>query len=257
MHVSVRHSAKYWISVLGAICLAGCATHRAAQLEHKIPDADAKKQAILADIQTNAAQLQSMAALANFTFVQRKDDTRSFQGSVMFKQPDKLYVRGNHYPSGAKIFEMASNGSQWYADFAMDNQFYSSRQEHAGLAVTPLDIARELFFPDDWKDAAQIILTKYDTNTGQAELLIRAKKSLVRKVALAGPPWTVVESVMLDHLGREVVKTSRGAYHEENGIRFPFDIRAEFPTENASVTCIIRKAKFNSTDIPEDLFITR
>jgi hypothetical protein len=229
--------------VLVASGLTGCKSLGARMERGALPPGAPTEQQVLSDLAANDGKIQSISE-SNATMSLKSPRLKATQvvsADIKFERPDRLRIVGRQRAFRTEVFRITSVGSEFVVDIPSEGP---PTYRHAGetiegvpFTVSPSDIARELFLPEDWSQLTKddVRVTGYDPAAGQATLEVGPKGHPWRRVAVAGPPWHVVLSERLDEQGQVVARTTLSDYREYDGLRFPATLDAVFPTEETEL----------------------
>ena len=253
--------ARAVVAVLLCASVLGC-TRLGERLEPVSLGAGAPEvQDVLKDLAANDSAIANFKATGAFTLESPElKGVRSFrEGFIAFRRPADLCVIGRKY-LGAAVFRLTCVGSEFLIEFPATHEepYYRMEGEHFSsvrFAVSPSDIAREMFLPETWAEVkpGDVRLTDYDAAKQTATVEVGPKRAPRRRMTVAGPPWHVVRSERLDEKGRTLAITTKEKYTQIEGVLFPTDIDARFPTEETRMTFGMRKV-WPNTPLDESLF---
>lgn len=215
---------------------------------------------ILAALAENDHAIQSFRAAGSFKLESPDfEAVKVFKdGAIAFRRPADLSVRGRN-ALGMEIFRLTSVGSEFLIDFpaSRDKPYYRVEGEQFAsvpFSVSPSDIAREMFLPENWDELKkrEVRLLDYDPQTTTAILEIGPRNAPRRRVTVMGPPWVVVKNERIE-AGQVVAVTAKDDYRDAGGVRFPAFIDAWFPGEKTRLTFEMRKISPNA-EIDNSLF---
>ena len=240
--------------------LAGCAHLGDAYVPEQVIEGAPDMATVFGDLAANDDLVNSFEAKGKIVLRSEVEaDQLLPQATVAFQRPDKLYAKGVHR-IGAQAFEIVGNGEDFYIDLRNHEPYYGTegqRIEGIPFAVSPADVAREMFLPEDWSEidagAVHVEAVEQAETATFATFTLGPKRRPYRRVVVSGPPWIVDRTERLDKQGRPVVITYRSDYRIIDGIRFPSTIEAVFPTEAARVRFELRDIKMNA-ELDEHLF---
>lgn len=208
---------------------------------------------VLRDLAANDAAVQNFRAGGTFTFISPEvEGAVRGRGRVVLERPDKLHVSGRHRVTGVKVFELTCVGQEFLLEFPTEDLRYYQLQGEpsAGMPfpVLPTAIAGEMFFPEPWRDRRprRVQLVGYQQSTGEAVLQIDLPKRRQRRIVVAGPPWVLVRSELLDEHGNVTARTMLSGYRDLDGIRFPTRVEAEFPREQTRMIIAMHNIRINT-----------
>ncbi|HRT19522.1 MAG TPA: hypothetical protein P5318_05285 [Candidatus Hydrogenedentes bacterium] len=246
------------------ICLLACACSRLGPHVEQgvLPPGAPPIAAILGDLAANDQAIRNFKAKGAFTLASPDlAAVKSFDdGFVAFRRPADLCVIGRKY-LGAAVFRLTCVGSEFLIEFpaAPEEQPYyrleGEQFDSVPFSVSPSDIAREMFLPEDWAELREneVRMAAYDETKQQATIVIGRGKTPRRIVSVIGPPWVVSHSERLDEDGRTLAVTLKNQYVDVEGIRFPSRMEVEFPLEQTRMTLDLRKV-WPNTELGADWF---
>ncbi|MCH8204412.1 MAG: hypothetical protein IID09_04565 [Candidatus Hydrogenedentes bacterium] len=224
---------------------------------------------ILRDLAANDDRISNFRGAGTFTIESPEfDAVKKFRGSIKFQRPADLFVQGNHRITNIPLFKLTCVGAEFLMEFpgSQDQSFYQlegERYDDVPFSVSPSDIVREMFLPEEWdeigrKDARVIA---FDPEKNIATLSIGPSAAPRRWIEVAridpeNPTWVVVRNVRLDETGRVIAETRLAGYNAIGTAMFPTEIDAWFPTEATRMTFKMRNIRLN-TDLPPDTFDLR
>lgn len=228
-----------------------------------LPEGSPTVEAILADLSANDSKIHSFRDKQTLLTMKspKLKATQVVSADVAFERPDKLYIVGRQRAFRGVAFRIRSVGGEYVVQVPSEDAVYTSRNAErirgVPFSVSPSDIARELFLPEDWGalDGDSVRVADYDPATQTATLLIGSRRAPERRVQVAGPPWHVTVSERLAKNGEVFARTVRSEYGEWGGIRFPTRIEATFPEQETELRLDkIDNPKFNEP-LEGDLFV--
>lgn len=248
-----------------AVCIlfmCGC-THLGQRVTQGVlPPGAPSTATILADLAGNDRSITSFKAKGAFTLASPDlAAVKSFDdGFVAFRRPADLCVIGRKY-LGAAVFRLTCVGSEFLIEFPAtpeEQPYYrleGEQYDSVPFSVSPSDIAREMFLPEEWADLRpnQIRVTMYDPATQTATITVGPAKTPRRIVTVKGPPWVVARSERLDETGKTLAITTKDDYGDVEGVRFPAKVDVEFPLEQTRMTLELRKV-WPNIELSPDFF---
>lgn len=256
---SVR--SRFYPIVCAALLLAGCARLGERVQVAALPPGAPGAAAILEGLAHNDAAIKNFKAKGSmslaspdFAGVKTCDD-----GLVAFRRPDSLCVIGKKLVVGVAVFRITSVGKESLIEFPAtpeEEPYYSNEGEQFGnFSVSPSDIAREMFLPEDWQSIKpkEFRLTAYDESRQEATVEIGSKRALRRMIVVTGPPWRVIRSTRLDKDGGVVATAVMEDYRDIDGVQFPAKVDASFPEQQTRMTIEMRKI-WTNTKLEDALF---
>lgn len=254
--------------VVNAMVFAGCRGGLVRPERSILPPGAPEARSILSDLAANDAKIRTFYE-SNTVLTLSSSRLKAKQvvnAEVAFERPDKLYIVGRQRAFRTVAFRLVSVGPEYAVEVPRDREYFFSREgekvKGVSFAVSPSEIARELFLPEDWERIAEenARVSSYDPATGQATLLLGAPRRPTRRIEVgrpdAGAPWVLLKSERLNARGHVYARSARSAYGVWDGIRFPRSIVADFPQQKTQVRLEqIDNPKFNSDDVKDALFV--
>ncbi len=248
------------------LLVAGCVSNQSSVDPMAAPDGAPASAAILSDLARNDALIDTLRAGASVVLESPDlEATQSFStGSVRFQRPGNLYVQGNHRITNTPLFKLRASGREFLIEVPANyTQNYISLEgewfDGVPFSVSPADIARELFLPEDWGDLSpdDVRIMAYDEETGRTTLAIGPRDAPRRLVEVAhvdpaNPAWVVVRNSRLSPEGTILAEATLGEYVVIDGIRIPTALVAEFPTEATRMELNLRNVRLNVEVAPAD-----
>ena len=224
---------------------------------------------ILRDLAANDAHVKNFRGAGTFTLESPEfDAVKKFRGSIKFRRPSDLYVQGNHRITNIPLFKLTCVGSEFLMEFpgSQDRSFYQfegTRYVDVPFSVSPSDIAREMFLPEDWRriKRREVRVLRVGVDGNVAILEIGPKNAPRREIEVArvnpeNPRWVVVKNTRLADTGDVIARTTLEGYSAIGAALFPTSIDAWFPTEQTRMTFTMRNIRLN-TNLPNEDFDIR
>jgi len=245
-----------------ALGTSGCATSGArlggSVQQTLLPEGTPTPEEILGDLAQNDAALESFRATGKFIVKspQLEETLLLPQSTIVFRRPSDISVVGRKM--GSPVGRLTCVGEEFLLEVATRHEYVhgdrGARFESVSEEVSPADIARETFLPEAWSSlgAERVRMVDYVAAEQRAtfEILAPRGRKVHRRVEVTGPPWVVRRSELLDERGRTVAITTKEDYRDNNGVRFPAEIRSEFPGENAFMEYAMKTFTPNETPDP-------
>lgn len=256
---------RRWSGIGGILCavtLCGCARlDNRLQRGDRPPGAPAEE-AILSELAAEDQQIETFLVRNALLTVEspRLKATQKVSAEIAFRRPDRLHIVGRQQAFRNVVFRLTSVGREFMVDIPREGEPTYRREgetvEGVPFAVSPSDIARELFLPEDWSRLRRndVRLIHYDPATATATLEVGPRNRPRRRMVVQGPEWHVVMTERLNDAGEVFARTLRSDYRVWDGIRFPGVIVAEFPTLETTLRLEkINRPRFNEP-LEDDLF---
>ena len=143
-------------------------------------------------------------------------------------------------------------GKEFLLELPTEDTFYYSlegeRVSAVDFSVSPSDIAREMFLPEDWGKIPEkrVQLTAYDEAAQLATLEIHDDAGrMTRRLLLHGVPWVITRNERFDAEDRLVAITEMGDYRDFEGVHMPAWVEAVYPSEETSMRLEFRQLRPN------------
>ena len=249
----------FTLLALGAGCAhSGRGSLGTAVQQDTLPQGTPDAGTLLADLAANDAGIQQFRASGKFILKspQLQETLLLPQSSITFRRPSDLCVTGRKM--GSPVGRLTCVGEEFLLEVATKHEYLQgargARFDSVSREVSPADIARETFLPEDWSALGpeRVRMTGYDAAGQRAtfEVLDARGRKAHRRVEVTGPPWVVRRSELLDADGVAVAITTKDDYRDNAGARFPAEIRSEFPGENAFMEFSMKSFTLNETVDP-------
>jgi hypothetical protein len=163
------------------------------------------------------------------------------------------------------MFKLWSVGNQFLLEFPRNKRdsyysFEGARVDSVPFPVSPSEIAREMFLPEDWSALpdreVHLVERESDGEAIRIEIGPRSRPRRLLSVTLYGtenPAWVIVRNERVNDLGQTIAVTTMGEYILIDGIRFPTRLETVFPIEETRMLLELRKPRVN-TDIEDSTF---
>lgn len=246
-----------------AIMAGGCASRGGPRLgtavqQAPLPEGTPEPTAILADLAANDAAISTFRATGKFIVKspQLEETLLLPQSAITFRRPSDISVTGRKM--GSPVGRLTCVGEEFLLEVATRHEYIhgdrGARFASVSEEVSPADIARETFLPEDWSRLGpeRVRMVDYTATDQRAtfEVLAPRGRKVHRRVEVTGPPWVVRRSELLDQRGNTVAITTKDDYRDHAGVRFPAEIRSEFPGENAFMEYSMKSFTLNETPDP-------
>lgn len=216
---------------------------------------------------SNQEAIRSVSAAASFTLESPElEAIQKFRrGSIRFRRPSDLFVIGRHRVTNQAVFKLWSVGDQFLLEVPLRKRqnYYKlegEKFESVPFSVSPVDIVREMFLPEDWSALGRrdVRIVAHTGEGGSRRIEIGPKPRPRRWVdvgrfGIENPAWVVVRNELLDDSGRTIAVTTMDEYILVDGVRFPARVEAVFPIEETRMLLNFRNVRINK-DIPDDTF---
>ena len=135
-------------------------------------------------------------------------------------------------------------------------------QANVPADVSPSDVAREMFLPEDWGSLKRRQRRIVSANPNKETLTITVgpekaphRRLVVGRVGETVGSWAVLRSELLEEGGMPVAIVTREEYHRKEGVLFAEHVRAWFPKQRARLTFDMRNIRMNR-DLDEQKLFT-
>jgi hypothetical protein len=245
-------------AVFLCVSLTGCAGVGTPVISQSFLTREPVLGSILADLAANDTAIRDFRGAGTFTLESPEFDARRrFRGSIRFRRPADLYVQGNHRLTNMTLFKLISVGDEFLMEFPTDKEqsFYQisgEEFEDVPFSVSPSDIVREMFLPEVWSDlrSRQVRVVDSDSSTGSVVLEIGPRRNPKRRLTVMQmgrpePRWVWVRSERIAD-GKRIAITEAAKYSTLDGVLFPTQVDAFFPTEETRMTFVMRNIRLNT-----------
>jgi hypothetical protein len=263
-----RHPKPFFTAIAPflAVMLAGCVTKPQTVPLGEIPAGAPTAAAILADLERTDREIENFRGAVTYELESPLLDGRKrFRGSVRFRRPHDLYVEGNHHITRIPVFKLMCVGPEFLMEFPgnRSENFYQiegNLYDDVPFSVAPSDIAREMFFSEDWAAlrTRDVRLVGFDSVSGVASLEILDRGTVRRRITVqraAGDPgrWVVIRNHRFNDQGLLIAETTLDGYMTDGEVVFPTRVEAWYPTEETRMSMELRNVRPN-TVIEDSVF---
>lgn len=225
------------------------------------PGAPAVKD-ILDSLAKNEAALHSFRAAGTIMVqIPEVEATQiSRESSLLYQAPDRLNVIGRRY--GTRGIELTYVDDAFLLEFPTKKEYCYRDREESFETLSSAEIVREMFQPERWTELSErmVRMTSFSETDQTAELeLWTGGRHPWRKRVLQvqGAPWVLLSNTLFNQEGNVIAKTTKTAYHEQEGIRYPTEIESTFPGEDAWMRFLMRRVDINQEVEPSVFDLTR
>lgn len=271
-----RAAAAATCALAAALALiSGCVGRTPPPMRGHVPAGPPEVRQILDELAAAEAALSSFRASGRCILESPElTGARKCNVVIEFRRPADLRARGWHHATGAEVFLLVCAGEDFLLDLPMDRKRYRRVDDillgDAPFSVSPPDIVRELFSPEDWPalpDEA-VTLEDYRVDADGATAVLRMESRrwftedgdpLARRVTVFGRPWVLTGSELLDADGLVLAGAYWPAAHYRllDGLRFPTRMEAVFPGERTRLEFRLDREPERNIEINPDLDDTR
>ena len=255
---STLRTAYLLAGVLLILAGAGCVRLGTVVETITLPPGTPSVESILAGLAENEDALRSFRAAGTIMVkIPEIEATQiSRESSLHYQAPSSLNIVGRRY--GTRGIELTYVDDAFLLEFPTRREYCFKETEAAFETISSADIVREMFRPEDWRNLSEeeVRITRYDeeTQTVEAEVWEPGRRPWRRRViSVQGAPWVLLENILLGRDGSVIARTTKRAYHEQNGIRYPTEIECTFPGEEAWMQFNMRRVDIN-LDLDQAMF---
>ncbi|MFP6582390.1 MAG: hypothetical protein VCD00_07510 [Candidatus Hydrogenedentota bacterium] len=224
---------------------------------------------ILADLEANDKAIHSFQGAGRF-FLESPNFSakRKFRGSLRFQRPNQLHVEGRDRLANITVFRLICVNDEFLMEFPRrkEESFYQLEGEEfedIPFSVSPSDIVREMFLPEEWGDVKKRSLEIIDYLEESSTLVVemREGRRLHRRIQLnqvdnASPRWVITKHIRFDDAGRIIAMTEMTEFSRIEEALFPERVDAYFPTEDTRMIFTMTKIQLNK-ELDQSLFDIR
>jgi outer membrane lipoprotein-sorting protein len=207
---------------------------------------------------TRQDALKNFKARVKFT-IESPDLKRSqrFSGNIAVEMPDKLRLVSTG-PFGRKLFDLISVEKSFLLHLPSEQKVFFEKEgvevESLPFSVSPSDIARELFVPEDW-GSTDLDDVRLMSQRGRRMSLEMCPDGRVERELLVQPPkWLLVRNELYAEDGALRAVTVLGRYRQLEGIWLPTHLEAHYPLRDTRLVMRISKVEVN-TQLNPKLFV--
>jgi|GEM_PF-6113807 len=197
---------------------------------------------------------------ARVTFIIDSPDLekrQKFRGNVAVEMPDRLRLVSTG-AFGRKVFDLVSVGKSFLLYFPSEQKVFFEREglavESLPFSVSPSDIVKELFGPEDWGsiDPADVRLL----SPGGRRLVIALYSGgmLKRKLWIERPQWLLVRDELYAEDGTLRAVTVLDRYRRVEETWMPTRLGADYPLHETYMVMNLGRIEIN-TELNPRLFI--
>ncbi len=202
--------------------------------------------------------LQNFKARVSFSIESPDLERRQrFRGNLAVEMPDKLRLVSSG-AFGRKLFDLISVDKSFLLHFPSERKVFFEQEgmkvESLPFSVSPSDIARELFLPEDWGqidlDNVQLIAPGGRRTT----IAVYHEEKLKRKLWLERPRWLLVRDELYAEDGGLRAVTVLGRYRRIQEMWLPTYLEAHYPTQETRMAMNLGSVRAN-TDLHPRMFV--
>ena len=235
-------------AVVGCVLVVSCARIMRPPTVPVFEEGDVER--AIAALATRQNSLQNFKARVKFT-VESPDLERrqGFRGKIAVEMPDKLRLVSSG-AFGRKLFDLISVGKSFLLYFPSERKVFFEKEglevESLPFSVSPSDIARELFLPEDW---GLIDLDDVRLVTANGKLMpldIYSGDRLKRQVWIRQPDWLLVRDELYGEDGALRAVTVLERYRQVRGIWLPTYLEAHYPMRQTRMVMRLSDIEVNT-----------
>ena len=204
-------------------------------------------------VQTLAARqisLQNFKARVKFTLESPDLEKRQkFRGNLAVEMPDQLRLVSSG-AFGRKLFDLVSVGKSFLLYFPSEQKVFFEKEgvevESLPFSVSPSDIARELFLPEDWDRINMDDVRLISPGGKRMAIAIYSGGRLKRKLWIERPQWLLVRDELYAEDGTLRAVTVLGRYRQVQEMWVPTYLEAHYPLHDTRMVMNLGKIKVNS-----------
>jgi len=202
--------------------------------------------------------LQNFKAKVKFSLESPDLERRQrFRGNIAVQMPDKLRLVSSG-AFGRKLFDLISVEKSFLLHFPSERKVFFEQEgvevESLPFSVSPSDIARELFLPEDW---GQIDLDNVELiapGGRRTTIAVNSQGRLKRKLWLERPRWLLVRDELYAEDGTLRAVTVLGRYRRIQEMWLPTYLEAHYPMRETRMVMNLGSVMVN-TELHPRMFV--
>lgn len=249
-HHYMNHIPLYITGAIVTVLLAGCVSLGTPVPTLPLPPGAPTVATILGSLAENEAALRSFRAAGTIMVqIPEVEATQiSRESSLLYQAPNRLNIIGRRY--GTRGIELTYVDDAFVLEFPTKKEYCYREREESFETLSSAEIVREMFQPEHWAELSERVvrMTSFDatTQTAELELWTGGRRPWRKRVIhVQGAPWVLLENTLFNQEGAVIAKTTKAAYHEQEGIRYPTEIESTFPGEDAWMRFLMRRVDIN------------
>lgn len=202
--------------------------------------------------------LQNLKARVKFSIESPDLERRQrFRGNLAVEMPDKLRLVSSG-AFGRKLFDLISVEKSFLLHFPSERKVFFEKEgvavESLPFSVSPSDITRELFLPEDWGriDLADVELIS--PGGRRTTIAVNSEGRLKRKLWLERPRWLLVRDELYAEDGTLRAVTVLGRYRRIQEMWLPTYLEAHYPMHETRMVMNLGNVKVN-TELHPRMFV--
>jgi outer membrane lipoprotein-sorting protein len=204
-------------------------------------------------IETLAAgqnDLHNFKARARFSIESPDLERRqSFRGNLAVEMPDKVRLVSNG-AFGRKLFDLISVGKTFLLYYPSEQKVFFEKEgvevESLPFSVSPSDIVKELFLPEDWACMRFEDVKVVSPGGRRMVIAVYSDGRLTRKLWVQRPRWWLVRDELYAEDGTLRALTVFERYREIGGMWLPTHLEAHYPQRETRMVMQISNVEVNS-----------
>lgn len=180
-----------------------------------------------------------------------------FRGNLAVEMPDKLRLVSSG-AFGRTLFDLVSVEKSFLLYFPSERKVFFEKEgmavESLPFSVSPSDITRELFLPEDWGRIDLANLELISPGGRRTTIAVNSEGRLKRKLWLERPRWLLVRDELYAEDGTLRAVTVLGRYRRIQEIWLPTYLEAHYPMRETRMVINIGNVKVN-TELHPRMFV--
>ncbi len=209
----------------------------------------------LAARQTN---LENFKARVTFTIDSPDLEKRQkLRGNVAVEMPDRLRLVSTG-ALGRKVFDLISVGKSFLLHFPSEQKVFFEKEglavESLPFSVSPSDIVRELFGPEDWSNVNLENVRVLSPGGRRLVIALYSGGMLKRKLWIERPQWLLVRDELYAENGTLRAVTVLERYRRIQETWIPTRLEAHYPLHETYMVMNLARIEVN-TELNPRLFV--
>ena len=203
-------------------------------------------------------RLQNFKAKVKFSIESPElEKKQKFRGNLAVEIPDKLRLVSSG-AFGRKLFDLISVGKSFLLHVPSEQKVFYEQEgmevESLPFSVSPNDITKELFIPEDW-DRIDLADVKLISPGGRrTTIAVYDEGRLKRKLWLERPRWLLVRDELYAEDGTLRAVTVLGRYRRMEEMWLPTYLEAHYPLRQTRMVMNLGSISVN-TELNPRLFV--
>lgn len=213
---------------------------------------------VIATLAARQNNLQNFKARVRFTIESPDlDEKRRFRGNLAVEMPDKLRLVSSG-AFGRKLFDLISVGKSFLLHFPSERQVFLEKEgldlESLPFSVSPSDIAKEFFSPEDWERMDLDNVRLVSPGGEHLTIAIHFGDGLRRKLWIERRRWWLMRDELYGEDGALRAITVLDRYRQIGGIWLPTYLEADYPMRETRMVMRLANVDVN-TELNPKLFV--